>query len=184
MPIYGSALYGSYGSGGNTIEVLPSGGARLGGGASVAFALSTPLNIEQELRAHLLSLDEVTDLVGNRIHPDYRPQGKALPIITTSLISREHRKSLATGTGVAVARIQLDSWSADHTEGRKMAEALRLNLEGFTGYFEGGALEVKRVRLDNEISQYDEPTEGTDEVGLWHIAQDFMIKYIERVPYQ
>ena len=74
---------------------------------------------------------------------------------------------LVSPTGQSDARFQVDCWARDAGSAEDVAEAVRVALDGWS------STGVQNTVLVNETDLYD------DEVGVYHIAQDFMLMHEE-----
>lgn len=135
--------------------------------------------ILQSIRTRLLSQTAVTDIVGTRIHPQWRPQDGALAAITLQRISEDHVHNLEGGAGLARPRIQVDCWSSKYSEAQSLGEAVREALQGFTGTVD--SVTIHSCLLDNRADLFEPPKDGSDK-GIYHIALDFQLIYGESIP--
>ena len=137
------------------------------------------MTITQAVVAYLNSKSTITDLVGTRISNVRRPQKDTLPAITVRRVGALHEHNLDGAAGSCVASIQLDCWATTNAAAETIGEAVRLVMDGFVGTMGDKAVAV--CTFEFEIDLYDEPRDASD-VGVYHVAQDYAIRYTESIP--
>lgn len=143
--------------------------------------------IEAGLIAYLLDTDDVTDLVGDRIHVNARPQEGELPAIVIRRISGPRYQVLRGPAGLAHPRIQVDCLAYTAIAAKQLADVVRLAkgtgalpLECFQGMMGSGDYQrkVQHIRLDDDRDDYIEP-EHENERGVHVVSMDFIVWYVE-----
>jgi len=139
-------------------------------------------SVRSGLYSRLAGTTAVTTLVGTRIFPNFAPPDATLPYIVYSVVSQGHDHYIGAAAGRATPRVQLDVYDATLLSCETIANVLRTNLDGFSGTLgSSDTVECTLCMLDNEIDLYEPPAAG-ENVGTYHIAQDYLIHYVESVP--
>lgn len=115
--------------------------------------------IEESLRRHLL--DELGELVGNRIYPLRMPQKAKLPAIVYRRVSTAPVHQQGGAGTLARHRFQIDCWSHSYAEVLELADRVRQALEGRRS--------IGASFLDNVQDDYDE------EAMLYRRSVDVMV---------
>jgi len=133
-----------------------------------------------DLYAYLTSKAAITAIVGARLYPHHLPQSVTVfPVLTFQQISNSHSHHLDSATGVAVARVQVDSWGISLASVESLGEAVRASLQGFTGNMEGSVIHF--IQLESEQDLHELGLGGSDD-WIFRRSQDYLIKYAESVP--
>lgn len=85
--------------------------------------------IESDVQTVLLAASAVTALVGNRVAAGMLPEGELRPYVTYSLITGERIASMTDSGLMRHARIQLDCWSPNYGEAKRIALAVETAIE-------------------------------------------------------
>jgi len=132
----------------------------------------------------LLRLDAgIAAIVSGRIYPVTVPQketaARSYPAVVYSLTTREREQSHDGPTGLVNSDFEIDAISADYFEAKRLANAVRLCLDGKaaelqTHYAEAG---VKGVFLDDEKDDfwYDE----IESLSLYYVPQRYVVQHRE-----
>ncbi len=138
--------------------------------------------METALTERLLSSTVLTDLVGDRIHWDERPQGDALPAITLQMVSRETMCADEGAVDLAMTRMQIDCWAKDaegssgNTLAKQVGQAVREALSDVSMVV--GGIEFQGVFPDNAQDLVESGHAGATiyrrmmEFELWHKEQE------------
>jgi len=137
------------------------------------------MSIRAALLDYLAAQPSVTALVGTRIYWTRRPQGSGLPAIVCNRITGGHAHTLDGGAGWAQPTIQIDCIATSNTAAESLAEALRDEMQGFSGTW--GSTRVTSVILRNELDLYDADKVAGD-IGTHRIALDYEIQHEDTVP--
>lgn len=163
----------------STYNEIGVGSVELGGEAENSCVPKPRVSIEAGLYQFLNSHESITDIVGDRIWRHRLPQDydwSIGPAISFWKVSETHDHDLDGGSGVARARIQIDTWSNDPDDPEDVAEEIRLLLQGFSGTMAPN-VEVMETLLENVRVDAESPKQnGTDE-WRFHWAVDYMITY-------
>lgn len=122
----------------------------------------------------------VAALVSARIYPGRAPSSANLsdgPYIIYMNVSRTRERHMGGGSGLALARYQLDAWAASYTEARALADAVRAALDNVQDEDMGAAgstVHVDSAVLDNENDVFGEPTDGGQRAPS-RVSLDFLI---------
>lgn len=129
------------------------------------------------VRKRLAASTGVGAQAGDRIYPLSLPQNPTLPAVTYQQISGESQVALGGVTGLARARVQVDSWARSYTAARDTAEQVRLALTDYQG--STGGVVVNAVFRDRETELFE--GEG-DQDRLYRVSQDYTFWYCEDKP--
>ena len=137
------------------------------------------------LRYRLVNDATVTALVGTRVYPAALvPPDATLPFGTIQQVSRREAPSLTSSTNIAWTIVQVD-WYARHVaDSETLAEAARLELDGFRGTVtvDGNALVIQNSTLENQISDIDAELGEAKEERYSRITQEFEVAHEIAVP--
>lgn len=89
------------------------------------------------LRARLLADATITGLVGTRIDWGLRPQGKALPAITLTLIPTPRAYHMGGAQVTQHYMVQIDCWALSYKAADDLRQAVIAELEPASGEFQG-----------------------------------------------
>lgn len=107
--------------------------------------------------AVLTAAAPVTNLVGDRISPNPRAQGEALPAVSMRVISTVPITHLRGDGSLDEVRVQVDSYAATYTAAAELADAVRAALAS-----------AERI-LVGELTDFDPSTEA-------HVvSQDYLL---------
>ncbi|WP_339684233.1 tail completion protein gp17 [Gimesia maris] len=136
--------------------------------------------IEKALYQYLSDQTSITDITGTRIYPHHLPQSvTSYPVLTITLVSNSHGHHLTSASGETTARVQLDSWSESLSDAVSLAEAVRGELQGFSGTMD--TVTIHFIQLDNEQNLSEPPIDASDD-WMYRKSQDFLVKYSETIP--
>ena len=76
-------------------------------------------------RTKLIGTVAVAAIVGTRIYPDHLPQGATLPAAVYHVVSGTDEVDLAGMSGVAHARVQIDSYATTRAAANALSTAIR-----------------------------------------------------------
>lgn len=135
------------------------------------------MSFKADLFSHLSGLSALTDIVEQRIFPDFAPTTAELPLVTFQLITSRAVHGLAAGnsaTPLMMEQFQIDAWGDRAIECDAIKEALHTAMDGFTGLF--GTADVRRVFLENAIDATEPPSDGQND-ARYRITMSFSIWY-------
>ncbi len=118
----------------------------------------------------------VSALVGDRITPNKRGQGKGLPAITFRGSGARHIQSHSGLDGLVRVRLELDCLAATWIEVQDLAEKVRIGLDGQYGLSIGGTV-FTFLMLDGS-GTYDPPVDDSDG-GVHRVNMDFAVWHAE-----
>lgn len=137
--------------------------------------------IEAAAYAKLQTVTAVTDLVSTRIYPNHAPQAATMPYIVYNRISQQRIRHMTATTQLRETRIQYDCIAADPLSARNVADALIAALDHDSGTWDSGGsnqASIAHAFIDNNISDFDQPTSGEDE-GNYRVIVDVVIWHAE-----
>jgi hypothetical protein len=121
------------------------------------------MTVEEAVVARLGASPGVTALVATRIYPMLMPQTAPLPAVTYQRISTERVQGLRGSLGLIDPRVQVDSWAETYGTAKRVAEQVRLALDGYTT--PGGLFSM--ILAERDLLEED---------GLRHrVSQDYSI---------
>lgn len=130
---------------------------------------------EQAVISRLLATSAVTALVSTRVWLQKLPQHPALPAVRVQLITHPQEKHLRGPNGMTMARVQVDTYTADsgvaYTRAASIADAIDASLAGVTGApFTVDDLYVAHVQRVDRRHLFE-----ADELELFRILQDYRV---------
>ena len=132
--------------------------------------------IEKALFAHLIADSTVVGLVEKRIYPNMVPQSAAMPAITYQQISGVRDHVMAGAVGLVKSRYQINCWAASYSGAKDVSEAVRKQLDGYSGTID--SCEISCIMLDNE-NDIPQVSPGSEKLTRYGKYLDFIIWYKE-----
>ncbi len=126
----------------------------------------------------------VSAIVGDEVFRDVAPPEATEPYITVTKLGSDHVKHQEAAAGIVAVRLQVSSWDDNPEDAETLADKVRLAMDGKVGGEIGTApnnVAVKSVFLEEDSGTYTAPREGSS-VGVYGVAQDWMIWHSETVP--
>jgi len=111
------------------------------------------------LRNHLLTVAALTDIVGVKIRAGAIHQDDTFPFVIITLVVSDDNQTLNGSTDFIKTTIEIQSISLSYKECEEIAEAIRLNLNGFQQKLMG-ELYINSSRKTNEWTFTDKPLTG------------------------
>lgn len=124
--------------------------------------------IEQALRSILVA-DAGVLAITTRVYPNYIPQAPTWPLIVYQKVSGLRDQALSGPTGKAHPRFQIESWAKTYDEGKSLANAIRVALDGNT--FTEGAVTIGSSLIQSEWDAYEPDVEChriVMDFNFWH----------------
>jgi hypothetical protein len=97
--------------------------------------------MQTALRARLLADATIAGLVGSRVDWGLRPQAKALPAITLTLVPSPRDYHMGGAQVTQHYRVQVDCWATTYKGAHDLREAVIAELEPASGSFLGSFVE-------------------------------------------
>lgn len=119
------------------------------------------------LRTRLTADATISGLVGGRVDWGLRPQGKALPAISLTLISTPHDYRMDGPQTTRQFRVQADCWANSYKSSQDVRDAVIAALEPASGSFQQGFVE----------RDFDAP-ERTEAGEIHRAVLEFKLTYI------
>jgi hypothetical protein len=117
----------------------------------------------------------VQAVIGTRFYPRGEvPQSPTYPFATQMRIGTFWVHSADGDSGLAEARMQIESWALDYPTARNLSDLLRLALNGYVG--EMGDFSVGGVILQDEQDAPEDPRFG-NEIGIQLVQQEYIFIY-------
>lgn len=108
--------------------------------------------MEEALIAILLADDDLSDLVGTKIHWLRRPQKEALPSVTLQTISGPRTNHTEGADSIVGHRVQVDCWGATFTAAKGVARAVEAALSGQRF---GGSANIQGVFVLDAVDSFE-----------------------------
>ena len=131
---------------------------------------------EQAVKHRIETSPVLARLVGFRVFPIIAPVSAQLPFILYQRSTIERNQTLSVPAGVPRVSMQIDTYAATYEEAREIADALRANLDGWTGSAYG--VEVKHIALDTERDGFVQ-LDGSELPPVYQINQTFDVSWQE-----
>jgi hypothetical protein len=126
--------------------------------------------IETAIRSILVN-DAAVKAITARCYPVMIPQNPTCPLILYAKISGPRDHHLEGPSGLANPRMQVEAWDATYGGAKKLAEAIRKALDGYTGIVSG--VKIGSCLLDSERDIYE------PELKVHRTIMDFTIWHTE-----
>jgi hypothetical protein len=130
-------------------------------------------SIEVAVRNRLLATAGVTAMVSQRIYPDARAQGGAVPCLITGIQSEQKVMAFAL-TGLTTCRFEVTAVARTRAETQSLAAAVMLGLNGWTGT--DGSIVIQQCLHSNTMTAYQDPMAG-ESSGTFVSVLVFSIHY-------
>lgn len=132
------------------------------------------MSIETAVRRTLANDTDVTLLVGNRISPEWRREGTALPAIVYSVDSRTPVRTLTGLTALAEFSVAIDCIAANMAGARTLAAAVANALNDNSSHGTVDGTLIRWSSTDGEDVERMDDQEGTDD-GPRVVRQSYRI---------
>jgi hypothetical protein len=145
------------------------------------------MSLSSDLRNYLVSQATITAYTSTgRIYPVRLPlklrTETSLPALTYWRRSGGHNHDLGGSAGTAMPAVQIDCWAASYETADKLAEAVRLKLQGFAGTMGStSTTTIQAITLDDEKDDFEPYDDGSDD-GIFVRSQIYSIRYVETIP--
>lgn len=136
--------------------------------------------IEHQLWQLIRNDATIRSFIGNRIFPGRAPRGQTFPYLTYFRLTSERYPTLSGTNSLARARIQFDAWSDSYDQARRLAERLRLCMDGHESGDFAITFGIYGVFLKDEFEDYQPPKSGR-ETGIYRVGQDYEIFFKEDI---
>lgn len=137
-------------------------------------------NIAPDVRTYLLTKSTISGVVGTRIYANKLPEKNVTyPCIVMALVTQLPQHHLQGGAGYAESRVQLDVYSTTAAARDSLAEALRDELQGYSGAMGSSTVSSCVCRSIRDL--YEEPIDASD-VGLYRNSSDYWMRHSQAVP--
>lgn len=131
---------------------------------------------EQVVKHALETAPAVARLIGFRVFPVVAPVSAQLPFVLYQRAQIERTQTLATPLGLPRLSLEVSAYAATYEEVREVADAMRANLDGWTGSAYG--VVISQTSLENErdgLIQLD----GSELPPVYQIVQTYDIWWQE-----
>ncbi len=132
----------------------------------------TDNTIETAITSIFLADSDITDMITDRIYPNYVPQGKAVPAISYQQISGVRDSDLDEPIELVNSRWQINVWAETMAEVRQLANYCRLAFNGSAGTV--NTVKISFVELENE-GDIPSIRPGTDKLTRYGKRMDFRV---------
>jgi hypothetical protein len=124
--------------------------------------------ITKALASFLLATPEITG-IAKEIRPQKLMEGHGDPALVYTLVDSRRDRTLDGYSSIAQATFQIDSFSANYEQVKRLAGAVRDSLEDYDGLF--GDYRAEQIDFISESDEFEPETK------LNHITQVFGIWY-------
>lgn len=131
---------------------------------------------EQVVKHQIETSPTLARLIGFRVYPIVAPVSAALPFVIYQRSAIERNQTLSVPVGVPRVSVQVDTYAATYEQAREIADALRQNLDGWTGSAYG--VEVKHVALESERDGFVQ-LDGSELPPVYQVNQTFDVSWQE-----
>lgn len=132
--------------------------------------------LEQAVYSRLTGHAGLAALVGSRVYPLVLPQRPTLPAVTYQRVEALRQSAMGVDTGLASARVQVDSWATTYAGSKGVAAQVRAALQRWRGTEAGVTVEDAFLERDQDLFE----DEGSSAEGkLYRVSQDYLIWYRE-----
>lgn len=138
-------------------------------------------SIDAALILHLKAWPDLAAIVGERVYPDFIPQGRTdgeenLPAVAVSVDSEEHEESLDRPPLLVQGEFEVSGFAETKLEAERIRSAVRSAIAGFIGTM-GEYTNVKIEGLGSTRSVFVSP--GQRERRVWRTTISGTIWYYE-----
>jgi len=116
----------------------------------------------------------ISAIVGSRVYVSKAPQSAVLPYIIITQMSSNENQTIDGSTGLRFVDFDIDCKADRSVESETLGNAVRTFIDDYTGT--AGSETVKAVLLNDESTQYEPPTDGSD-TGIYTTLLDVTIQY-------
>lgn len=131
---------------------------------------------ETVIRNALVSDSDFTSIAGHRVYPNLAPADTVLPFAIWRRTGVRREQTLGAPVGVPKVIVELQLISETYFTCRKLADASRAILDGFSGTFDNTV--VSLCRLDSE-SDGVAAIDGSEVPNAYMISQEYEILWQE-----
>jgi hypothetical protein len=134
------------------------------------------LSPEAVLWNQLISDASVTAYVGHRIYPHVAKANDNFPFITWRRTSISREQTLGTPMGVPTVSVTYEIFASSYITARKIADAVRRSLDGFSGSYENTTVSLARLTGESDDAAI---LEGSEVPVAYSVTQDYDILWQE-----
>jgi hypothetical protein len=131
---------------------------------------------EQVVKHRIETAPALARLLAFRVYPIMAPVSAALPFVIYQRSVIERNQTLSVPVGVPRVSVQVDTYAATYEAAREIADAMRANLDGWTGSAYG--VDVKHVALESERDGFVQ-LDGSELPPVYQITQTFDVSWQE-----
>ena len=133
---------------------------------------------EDVVYQRLASTPGVARYVGFQIFPVAVPNGAEFPFVVYRRANISRESTLGGPLLMAEVNLQIGSWSLTHDAARRLADEVRLSLNGYTGSL--GGCTIHDMRLVSETDDYLDPSAvGAQLPPAYETRQLYQIRWTE-----
>ena len=134
-----------------------------------------------DLYNHLSNKASIVAEVGDRIYPGLGNKDEPTPYITFEKISDPPHNNMLAASPIANPTYQFNVWAESNLQREVVSEVLRNALDGLRGVTIGTATAIRRIFLNSQSEDIEEPTDGS-QAPLFRAIMDFEIWYVRGIP--
>ena len=131
---------------------------------------------EAVLRNAIISDASITQHIGHRAFYDLAASEDALPFLTFRRSDITREQTLAFPMGVPSVSVEISIYATTRLQSRKIADAVRAALDGFTGSFDN--TQVRQTSLESESDEVV-ALDGAELPTVYSVAQTYDVWWQE-----
>lgn len=131
---------------------------------------------EQVLMRQLAQSPDVARFVGHKVFPVLAPMSASLPFVVYARSQVQRNQTLAAPLGLPRVAIQFDAYASTYEAVRQLADAMRANLDGWTGSAYG--VVVSQTSLESERDGFVQ-LDGSELPPVYQITQVYDVWWQE-----
>lgn len=124
----------------------------------------------------LLTAPSVAILVGTRVYPLLAPASASLPFVTWRRSSIDREQTLGSPLGLPRVSVDVVSYGTTYQEARRVADAVRIVLDGYGGTFENTV--VRQTALQDESDDFVTLV-GSEVPPVYQVTQRYDVLWSE-----
>ena len=130
------------------------------------------MSLEKAVRAILIADVTVTAIVSERVYPQRRPTGSALPAIVYQNVYSHQRECIGSQAGLRRTRFSIDVIDETYGDTKTLRDAVESALVNYTGTLQSET--IHSLRLESAVD-IDEENTPAGQFGVFRTILDFVI---------
>jgi len=136
------------------------------------------MSLDQAVRGRLIADAAVVAIIAQRVFPEARAQGSALPCIVYGIQDEQRLGGLSQFAGVSKAKVEINLLAASRASARALESAVAAALDYWGGAATGTgySVTIQGSRHQQTMTGYIEPAAG-ESVGTFFSTMFFQVHY-------